>query len=248
MSTKEFFRNVRGALKDYFGNKAIALWHTFDDSEVAAAGYYQCVDLDGRAWLWTPRGMATNRLIITAHGLRRTNTSFKIEYNVNLHFYSRDKFSVNDPGLARFYSRGANSVEDLGINDPCFNYILTKYTSSATNRHNTNNETYTSVNAIMSHNNSDSRRRRIQNANNIGMVAKANSIQSFQPPSILTIRNRQFMAAVNLKWVLDTLERKGHHFNDIDCLFCRNTLWTGAVAVMSGLSGGDKYSDDVAIN
>ncbi|AWF81095.1 hypothetical protein BTJ40_09865 [Microbulbifer sp. A4B17] len=142
--------------------------------------------------------MTTNRLIITAHGHRRTTSTFKIKYNVNLHFYSRDKFSVNDPGLGQFYTRGANSVEDWGLNDNCFNYILTKYTSSSTNKHNTNNETYASINAVMNHNNSDNRRRRIQNANNIGMIAQANSIQSFQPPSILTIRNRQFMTGVNL--------------------------------------------------
>ncbi len=115
-----------------------------------ATGYYECVDIAGRLYLWMPKKQKPSRLIITAHGLRRTCHMFKIKRKMTLNFYSRDKNSVQDPGLRNFYEGRAVPAETIKQGGSCYNYILSKYTNSRRNTsHNKKGESYQGINNLM---------------------------------------------------------------------------------------------------
>lgn len=216
-------------------------------------GGFDCDDISGRMYLWTPKGINPDRLIISAHGIRRTTSSFVLRGDSVINFYSHDKYSVKDPGIKKFYEGFPKPVETLRRGDQCFNYILSKYTNSANNsRHNTMNESYDGIQKIITTNYDEKRMNdlytfvemmRAVPAGKQGDLFKS-VMKSFRmrPASILTIRNRRLRADINLQWVLNELARKNYHFKTIDCLFCRNNLWT---ALVSELPVGGSYMETV---
>lgn len=227
----------------------------FESKTQIAQGDFSCVDISGRAYLWTPKkGPKPDRLIITAHGIRTTTTMFKIKQESILKFYSNDKNSVQDPGLKKFFEGKAVPVETLRKGSNCYNYILTKYTNSARNAsHNKNGETYNSIQTLMENDYVQQGMDGLAELIELGgampsgvrAAMRSNAMKNFKvkPACILTIRNRRFKADINLEWMLGELQKKGHTFSVIDCLFCRNTAWT---AFVGSLPVGGKYSDAVA--
>ncbi|MEY4589320.1 MAG: hypothetical protein RL497_1396 [Pseudomonadota bacterium] len=203
---------------------------------------WQCVDIEGKAFLWTPQGGTTsNRLIITAHGHRKTASMFRLKRG-GINFYSVDGNSVNDPGLRNFYEGNAVPVETLNNGNQCYNYILTKYTNSErTTNHNELGESYNGVNALMNKTYGGFSEATL---NGLPEFERNQAVRqnNFVKPSILTIRNLHFKSNVNLEWVLNNV---GHRFGVIECLFCRNTLITAALSSIS--AARFPYSNDVPI-
>ncbi|MCX2795062.1 hypothetical protein Q2E61_07880 [Microbulbifer thermotolerans] len=216
-------------------------------------GGFDCVDVSGRMYLWTPKGKSPDRLIINAHGIRRTTASFVLRGDAVINFYSHDRNSVRDPGIKRFYEGKTVPVETLRKGDQCFNYILAKYTNSSNNsRHNGEYESYDKIQEIMA---TDYIKKGMDDLSTVidmgdkvpagmreSLRKSAMNSMKLRPASILTIRNRRLRADINLEWGLNALAENGYHFKKIDCLFCRSTLWTSFVDM---LSVGASYGDDV---
>ncbi len=229
----------------------------FESKTEIATGDFECKDIAGRLYLWTPKKHKPKRLIITAHGHRKTCHMFKIKREVMLNFYSSDKNSVQDPGLRKFYEGKAKPVETLSQGGSCYNYILSKYTNSTRNNsHNNKGESYQTINGLMAEDYMKKGRElqvQITDAYLDKMIGpnryesmrkQALKYMKMKPAAILTIRNRRFKADVNLEWVLDVLHQKGYEFSRIDCLFCRNTLIS---AMIGSLPFGGSYSDKVVV-
>lgn len=218
-------------------------------------GNFECIDLGGKAYLWTPPGRHPKRLIITAHGIRATGSKFILNYDGVLNFYSDDKNSVEDPGLKKFYLGNATPKESIIRGRSCYNYSLSKYTNSALNSsHNKNNETYDSINDMVKHDYASEGAKALADLAKLGAeipdgtktmwIKQAMDTLSIEPSCILTIRNRMPHGGVNLKWVIDTLQANGYQFDIIDCLFCRNTVMSSLISMLP--VGGD-YSDAVPV-
>lgn len=226
----------------------------FSSKSQISTGNYNCVDIAGHMYLWTPAVTlgTPRRLIISAHGLRRTTYSFQIQQNTTLNFYSADKYSVIDPILGRFYEKKhrAAPVDTLKRGDRCYNYILTKYTNSERNKsHNKKGETYNSIQDLM-HRDFEGEAMDLNahvhkipagmpnlTKDVMGRIADYNRVAT---ACVLTIRYRRFRTFVNLKWALKALEKRGYIFEQVDCLFCRNNLWTGMLGRL-----GYNYSQTV---
>ncbi|GLS25134.1 putative adhesin [Marinibactrum halimedae] len=213
-------------------------------------GNYNCVDIAGKMYLWTPKNLGglgqPKRLIISAHGGRRTNFTFRITQNTTLNFYSNDGRSVTDPGIWKFYQQKhrATPQDTYTQGDRCYNYILSKYTNSRGKKnHNKGSESYDIIESLMKKDfqkdaqevsnalvtmmgskNTPEATKAILIRDNLKRLQDLNAMSA---ACVLTIRNRRspFMASVNLKWVLDELESRGYDFNQVDCIFCRNSLW-----------------------
>jgi len=226
-------------------------------TEISGEGF-ECKDISGRLYLWTPTDVKPTRLIITAHGYRRTCSTFQIKNDLTLNFYSEDKNSVEDPGLKKFYEGTAKPAETLKKGGSCYNYILSKYTNSARNTsHNKQNETYQGINKLMKEDYKASGNTLLATSQGayadkvigpgLHELNRKIAMKSIflKKSAVLTVRHRRLRADVNLEWVLNELKKKGHNFSVIDCLFCRNTIWT---AVVGSLPIGGDYSDSVPVS
>lgn len=219
---------------------------------------YTCIDLEGIAYLWIPPKKRTNRLLITAHGARLTGKKFLIQTDHDIHFYSRDRYSVADPGIDNFFKGKATPTESFKLGQRCYDYDLSKYTNSERNTsHNKSNETYGLINKLITEDYEADALSQLQTLSNASyppqvtadLVALLNKKMTFEPMSILTIRNRRTRLSTSLSQVLKTLERNGYHYDDVDCLFCRNNTWTGIASTISSTFNmkRGRYTDSVPV-
>ena len=157
-----------------------------------------------------------------------------------------------------FFKGKATPTESFKLGQRCYDYNLSKYTNSDRNTsHNKVNETYASVNGLITEDYEANALSQLQALSEspyppqvtADIEAILKKKLAFEPMSILTIRNRRARLSTSLSEVLNALERKGYRYETVDCLFCRNTIWTGIAGTISGKLNMKRgqFSDNVPV-
>ncbi len=194
-------------------------------------------------YLFHPDNRYNEHCVISAHGGYSAGcfggSTFNLPVGVKLAFYSQHGSPVNDFGIGNFLSKIHRIVETQTSDDnPCFNYVLTKYQG----RHSNNAETYdsigdavnrnrditTSLNSIFESANEFNRKAKRRSESKELLLAEAitplsDELQFEYPFDVVTVRNRYWRSVndMTLKKVVKAVLDE-HDYATIHCFFCRS--------------------------